>query len=362
MSVLFSIVVTTYNRSNELSRALSKLKEQAFNNYEIIVCDDCSTDDTKEIIHKFKNIKYMRNEINVGCSKNTKIGLDSASGEFVIFLADDDLLIDTDFLKKASNFTKSHDIIFGRSSTLIELDEIIEKYPFKQDYTGKEFLAELAEMKFDFQRHISFSSFIFRRSLLKKVMSFNPFFEKAYSVDIESIIRCCMENIKIKFIDSVVYQWKKASSSSLSGSEINNMTFHSKNLLSAILGIYHDHQLDMEKIKLYNEYVKYVFRKVQKDKQFKRLKSIIKKIDTRKFHKPVAIQGDKEASILLKAHFDKSGVKVDDYNELSHHKKYKSLIISELDYEKTLKTYIHAKSKGIDNIVDILSIVEELDP
>ncbi|WP_163280589.1 glycosyltransferase family 2 protein [Campylobacter fetus] len=55
---MFSIVITTYNRSKLLKRCLDSIKNQTFNQYEVLILDDCSSDDTNEMV---KNTQIIVN-------------------------------------------------------------------------------------------------------------------------------------------------------------------------------------------------------------------------------------------------------------------------------------------------------------
>jgi len=91
---LFSIVVPTYNRSSDLVRCLDSLVAQTYTNFEVIVCDNASTDNTKEVIDKYKSvldIQYIYLTTNSGGpARPRNIGASSAKGEWVCFLDSDD--------------------------------------------------------------------------------------------------------------------------------------------------------------------------------------------------------------------------------------------------------------------------------
>ena len=62
---VFSVIIPTYNRADRLKTALECLYKQTFVDFEVIVCDDGSTDNTKEIVDAFRDkldIKYIRQE------------------------------------------------------------------------------------------------------------------------------------------------------------------------------------------------------------------------------------------------------------------------------------------------------------
>ena len=92
---LVSVVITTFNRYELLSRAIDSVLSQDFPNLEIIVSDDCSDVDVKALIDEKKLITtipiiYRRNEINSGACYTRNEGIKIASGFFIAGLDDDD--------------------------------------------------------------------------------------------------------------------------------------------------------------------------------------------------------------------------------------------------------------------------------
>ena len=91
-NTLVSIVIPTYNHSIYLKRALESIINQTYENWEVIVIDNHSTDNTLEVVANFKNnrIKYLKvhNKGIIAISRN--IGIKSANGEWIAFLDSDD--------------------------------------------------------------------------------------------------------------------------------------------------------------------------------------------------------------------------------------------------------------------------------
>lgn len=87
-----SIIIPTYNRSKLLSEAVKSLQEQTYENFEIIIVDDCSTDCTEEAVKKMEDerIVYVKHEMNKGGSEARNTGLRHATGGFIGFLDSDD--------------------------------------------------------------------------------------------------------------------------------------------------------------------------------------------------------------------------------------------------------------------------------
>lgn len=90
-----SICIPQYNRINYLLRSLDIIKEQTFSNIEIVISDDCSTDDTAEQITKLKSlykypIVFERNEKNMGYDRNYRKCIEMASGDYALVIGNDD--------------------------------------------------------------------------------------------------------------------------------------------------------------------------------------------------------------------------------------------------------------------------------
>ena len=85
-----SVVITTYNRSRLLPSAIESAKKAA-TDAEVIVVDDCSTDDTPNLCAQIPGIRYIRLNTNSGLAHARNAGIAESSSEFIAFLDDDDL-------------------------------------------------------------------------------------------------------------------------------------------------------------------------------------------------------------------------------------------------------------------------------
>lgn len=110
MSSQISVVITTYNRPETLRRAIQGVLNQDFKNFELIVVDDGSAEETKEVITKFGDprIIYIRNHKNLGGTKSLNIGLKRSKGKYICPLDDDDEWIDVRKLSKQLAFFKEY--------------------------------------------------------------------------------------------------------------------------------------------------------------------------------------------------------------------------------------------------------------
>jgi len=89
---IVSVVIPTYNRANLLGRAVRSVLRQTFSDFELIVVDDASVDDTASVIDDFydKRIKYTRHGSNLGAPAARNTGISNARGRYIGLLDDDD--------------------------------------------------------------------------------------------------------------------------------------------------------------------------------------------------------------------------------------------------------------------------------
>lgn len=90
---LISVIMPTYNRANIILQAIDSVIQQTYNNWELIIVNDGSTDNTKEVIKHYlsdKRVKAISKE-NGGINSARNAGLDISSGNFIAFLDDDDI-------------------------------------------------------------------------------------------------------------------------------------------------------------------------------------------------------------------------------------------------------------------------------
>lgn len=93
MTPRISVVIPVYNRSWELHRALESLARQTVRDFEVVVCDDGSTEDIRAVLAPFENkidLRYQRIENSGGPARPRNIAIGLARGEWIAFLDSDD--------------------------------------------------------------------------------------------------------------------------------------------------------------------------------------------------------------------------------------------------------------------------------
>lgn len=113
---LVSIIMPAYNASETIKDSIDSVISQTYTNWELIVVDDCSTDNTLSIIEKHQEkdnrIKVLRNVENLKVAKTRNKGLDQAQGDFIAFLDADDMWFENK-LEKQLKFMLKQNVDFS---------------------------------------------------------------------------------------------------------------------------------------------------------------------------------------------------------------------------------------------------------
>lgn len=90
---LISVIMAAYNAEKTIKKAIESVLTQTYHNFELLVINDCSTDDTAKVIQGIndKRIRIIHNEQNSGVSYTRKHGLEEARGEWIAILDSDDI-------------------------------------------------------------------------------------------------------------------------------------------------------------------------------------------------------------------------------------------------------------------------------
>ncbi len=127
---LVSVIIPTYNRAHLIGRSIQSVLNQTYLDFEIIVVDDGSTDNTEEVIKVFqehdKRIRFIRHENNKGAAASRNTGITAAKGEYIAFQDSDDEWFPQK-LEKTLNILEAHkniDFIFSYGK-IVKAKEII---------------------------------------------------------------------------------------------------------------------------------------------------------------------------------------------------------------------------------------------
>ncbi len=123
MADLVSIIMPSYNTAQYISKSIQSVLMQTYKDWELIIIDDCSTDNTDEVVITFlsdKRIRYLKNEKNCGAAASRNRALREAKGKWIAFLDSDDLWM-PDKLKRQIHFMEKNKYHFSYTN-YVEID------------------------------------------------------------------------------------------------------------------------------------------------------------------------------------------------------------------------------------------------
>lgn len=160
----FSIVIPTYNSQKFLEKTLKSINDQTYQNYEIIICDNQSTDKTIEIIKqfssKYKSIKLIVNK-DSGVADALNHGFENSNGDVLCWLNSDDYYFDESVLNNVAKSIGNYDYLVGDFVNIDENNKII-----------KQFYSYIPSKKI---KNIFFYNQIFTGALFFKKYTYNKF-------------------------------------------------------------------------------------------------------------------------------------------------------------------------------------------
>lgn len=145
---LVSIIIPAYNTGHYIGETLECTINQTYQNTEIIVIDDGSTDNTREIVRHYqaldKRITLLENERG-GVSRARNLGIDHSKGEYLFFWDSDDI-IDPDLIRKTIDFRRDNgveSVLFGWANYIEGVKQDPEVHQLKTIYKGNEIVNNL---------------------------------------------------------------------------------------------------------------------------------------------------------------------------------------------------------------------------
>ncbi|NFO86965.1 glycosyltransferase family 2 protein [Clostridium botulinum] len=230
---LVSIIIPVYNSSKTIKETIKSVLVQNYKKFEIIVIDDCSTDESFEILKclsdKDKKINLYRNKKNLGVSKTRNLGIELAKGEFICFLDSDDIWNPLKLEEQIKYINKQNSDICYTSYEMIDTftgDKSIRIIPKDINYKG--LLKE---------NIICCSTIMIKSNLLKE----NKFEENFFHEDFVLWLKLLKLGFKAAGLEKSLVTYRKGGrSSNKSKASINRWIVYRKSeRLSLIMSIYY---------------------------------------------------------------------------------------------------------------------------
>lgn len=200
-----SVVIPTFNRAKFITRALNSVLEQTYQHLEVIIVDDCSTDNTKEVVDGIsdRRIQYLEHTETKGGASARNTGIKAAKGEFIAFLDSDDIW-DHKKIESQVNFFRQN----GCSDNSILFAKV------KMDNNG---VTEVMPSHNSFEQGLAISDYIFvHNGLISTIVLFmktdlakrTMFTEKLKKhQDYDFVLRAYANGVRFYFQNEIMATW-----------------------------------------------------------------------------------------------------------------------------------------------------------
>lgn len=188
-----SVVIPTYNRADVLPRAIDSVLDQTFDDFELIVVDDHSTDNTRDVVAHYEDprIRYERHDVNKNGAAARNTGIERARGEFVAFLDSDDRWLPEKLTRQVATLEAgSDDIVAAYCGVKRRRDSPIKQvadFLFSETWSkegGEEILVDVLS---SVQGINAGSTLLVRKAVIADIDGFDDRFERHQ--DLELLVR-----------------------------------------------------------------------------------------------------------------------------------------------------------------------------
>lgn len=197
----FSVVIPLYNKEQYIAETLDSVKKQIFNDYEVLIINDSSTDNSLNIAKSYEIDKrfHVYTKTNGGVSEARNYGIEKAKGEYVCFLDADDLW-DEKYLEEADRLLKKYRdknfLCFAFRSFIDEPSNIVRISNLEEFFLDEDKLIDYYEFSMKGKRSIALTSGVVIKT--NHLRAFNIYFQEGVSMgeDIDLWVRAAnVENI-----------------------------------------------------------------------------------------------------------------------------------------------------------------------
>lgn len=234
---LVSVIVPVYNVEQYLDECLNSIRQQTYENLEIIVVEDCSTDKSLEVLSKHLNdqrIKLIRHEKNSGLSAARNTGIDAAKGDYIMFVDSDDHIHNNLIQLCLDNTSKKElDFIVFDFQSFYDGDKIDNKLNKNKKYESKLF-NQSEYLKY---HHFAWLKFLRADILKNNILRFPVGY---YYEDWPFHWELAFNNYRILHLSAPLYYYRLRSGSITSSGD------------QKLIHIYYSHRVILEKMRSYD--------------------------------------------------------------------------------------------------------------
>jgi len=213
-----SVLICVHNEEKYILKCIKSLLDQTVKDFEIVIVDDCSTDNTPKIINEFdKRLRYFRNERNFGIVKSRNRSLKLARGDYVFFM-DGDCIVSKDWIEQGLKTFKKSDCVGVEGITY---------------YVSKDYKPTISDRVSENREgcHFGLANMAYKKNVLIRIGGLNERY--FYREDRELAFRVMKQGRIYRNVNMVVYHQKVTRS-------VKDVMKKSKRIVSKIY-IFKDH-------------------------------------------------------------------------------------------------------------------------
>lgn len=245
MNKMITVIIPCYNVEKYIEKCINSIENQIYKNIEIIVVDDCSTDNTMNILRKMKeeysNLQVYQNDKNKGAAYSRNFAIKKAKGEYIGFIDADDYIGENyyeELLKKAEE---------DDADIVVTDIEIVYEDGVQNPILSKACVGKVN--KFNIINNglaASPCNKIFKKELIKKF----PFLEGKINEDVASVLPAIINSKKVAYVDKIKYYYLQR----------NNST--------------QNEEVTLKRLEMFDS-IDTCFKRIQNDKEYKEYKESI---------------------------------------------------------------------------------------
>ncbi|MBQ6815002.1 MAG: glycosyltransferase family 2 protein [Lachnospiraceae bacterium] len=195
MPKIVDVFIVTYNRANYLRESINSVLKQTYKEFDLIILDNCSNDNTREVVEEFSDdrIKYIRHDTNLGGLGNICYAYANSTKKYFVIFHDDDVMKENYLEKQIDVMEKDSriSILSCETDIINEKSQYIHKKAIKESATIK--LYEGKQLFYDYlynRKYINFPTIMYRTEHVRKMQveilpEAGPSADILYCMDVE---------------------------------------------------------------------------------------------------------------------------------------------------------------------------------
>lgn len=197
---LVSVIMPVYNAEQYIEESINSVLNQTYQNLELIIVDDCSNDNTLQLIEDFSlndnRIVLLNNDINLGCAQSRNKALQKAKGEYIAFCDSDDVWIENKIEKQFNYINNSNtDMVFTAYEMIDSFGKLIKYRNIKEKVLMDDLLKE---------NSVIFSTTFFKKEGIENIRFDSRWFHEDYVF----LLECLGNDLEFYGVDEYLVKYR----------------------------------------------------------------------------------------------------------------------------------------------------------